>query len=411
MVERHLSNRHILALDGLRGLAIIAVIFCHVNWELGGPFASGAVDGPVAMIFAWGWIGVDLFFVLSGFLITGILFDAKGCPGYFRNFYARRALRIIPLYYGFLFFVVALNRIDTPMIPWISKTDLLWLGTYTYNFRVGLGGAGIDDMHHFWSLAIEEQFYLIWPLAVLALSRRNLMWTCVVIAAASFLLRLAIVASGARPISAFFLTPCRVDGLIAGSWLALAWRNQSDWERVRAWAAPTAWGIAAVLLAIALAQGHFIPDADINRMPLAVIDGRVVVTVGLAALAIVFSAVIVLALNLAERSWLRQFLESRWLCAVGKYSYAIYVFHALILSLTVQVFSPASELPLFAAKWAVVIWVLATSFVVAWGSYHLYEKHFLRLKARFECDHSAEMDKFVEGAGLGPALIHSDRDS
>ena len=145
------------------------MIFCHVNWALGGPFATGVVDRPVAMIFAWGWIGVDLFFVLSGFLITGILFDAKGCHGYFRNFYAQQALRMIPLYYGFLFCVVALNRIDTPMIPWISKADLLWLATYTYNFRVGLGGVGINNMHHYWSLAIEEQFYLIWPLVVLAL--------------------------------------------------------------------------------------------------------------------------------------------------------------------------------------------------------------------------------------------------
>ena len=116
-------NRHIPALDGLRGLAIIAVIVCHVNWSYGGPFMSGRFDGPLAAVFGWGWIGVDLFFVLSGFLITGILYDAKGSDGYFRNFYARRTLRIVPLYFGFLVLMVILSRLGCAFCPWISFDD------------------------------------------------------------------------------------------------------------------------------------------------------------------------------------------------------------------------------------------------------------------------------------------------
>ena len=107
MNKSHQPGRRIAALDGLRGLAIVAVILCHVNWAYGGPFSQGIVDAPVAMVLGWGWIGVDLFFVLSGFLITGLLYDAKGCDGFFRNFYARRALRIFPLYYGFLLCIVS----------------------------------------------------------------------------------------------------------------------------------------------------------------------------------------------------------------------------------------------------------------------------------------------------------------
>src|SRR5262245_10378754 len=106
MNEGRLTNCHIPVLAGLRGLAIIAVIVCHVNWALGGPFILGRINGPLAMVFGWGWVGVDLFFVLSGFLITGILHNAKSCDGYFRNFYARRTLRIMPLYFGFLFFAI-----------------------------------------------------------------------------------------------------------------------------------------------------------------------------------------------------------------------------------------------------------------------------------------------------------------
>src|SRR5262249_17045902 len=102
MVEQRSSlKQRIPALDGLRGLAVVAVVVCHVNWHYGGPFLVGRVSGPLAAVFACGWVGVDLFFVLSGFLITGILYDAKGSDGYFRNFYARRTLRIMPLYFGF----------------------------------------------------------------------------------------------------------------------------------------------------------------------------------------------------------------------------------------------------------------------------------------------------------------------
>jgi peptidoglycan/LPS O-acetylase OafA/YrhL len=276
-----------------------------------------------------------------------------------------------------------LNRLGWTVL-WLSPDGLLSLVTYTYNLRVGLGGDQIGGMHHFWSLAVEEHFYLLWPLAVMALSRRPLMHACLAIAATSFVLRVAVVASGVWPLTGFFVTPFRLDGLLAGSWVALAWRDQADWERLRRWGGPFLWGTGGLLLTIALGQGHFIPDADPSRMPDAAVDGTLVITVGVAALAVFFSAFIVLTLNAKEGSGLRRILENGGLRAIGKYSYAIYVFHALILLLTVRLFSPVSNLPLFVVKAAVVVWVLAASFAAAWLSYHLYEKHFLRLKTQFE---------------------------
>jgi peptidoglycan/LPS O-acetylase OafA/YrhL len=380
-------TRHIPALDGLRGLAILAVIACHVNSCYGGPFFPGRVNGPVAMVLGWGWVGVDLFFVLSGFLITGILYDTKGRDGYFRNFYARRTLRIMPLYYGFLFFAI----IVLPRFPFafcqrlaISRSDAVSLGLYVYNFRTALTGQALSIFHPFWSLAVEEHFYLLWPLAVWALRRSALIRFCLAVAAGSFLLRVIVILSGAWPASVFFVTPCRLDGLLAGSLVALAWRDPADWARLRGWARPLVLGSGCLLLGIALGQRHFIPDVDPSRGDGGAVDGTLVLTVGLAALAVFFSGLLVLVLNASEASWLRRLLESAGLRALGRYSYAIYVFHSLIILATVALVSPSSRLPLFIAKALTILWVVAASLGAAWLSYHLYERHFLRLKRYFE---------------------------
>ena len=132
MDEGRPINRHIPVLDGLRGLSIIAVIVFHVNQLYGGPFVLGRISGPLSAVFGWGWVGVDLFFVLSGFLITGILYDAKGCDGFFRNFYARRTLRIMPLYFGFLFFIVGCPDCPTQSSPGsLARISYQWACTFT----------------------------------------------------------------------------------------------------------------------------------------------------------------------------------------------------------------------------------------------------------------------------------------
>jgi peptidoglycan/LPS O-acetylase OafA/YrhL len=384
------AGRRLAVLDGVRGLAIVGVVVCHVNWAFGGPFTVGRVGGPLAALFGWGWVGVDLFFVLSGFLITGILFDAKGCDGYFRNFYARRALRIMPLYFGFLLFVLCMNRVRPADLPWISGDALVSLASYTYNFRVALTGRSLGGLHHFWSLAIEEHFYLLWPLAVGALGRRALMRFCLAVAAASFLLRVIVVLSGARPISAFFLTPCRLDGLLAGSWVALAWRDPADRARLRRSAARYVTGSGCLLLGIALGQRHFIPEVDLRRVPGAAVDGTLVITVGIAALAVFFAGLVVLAVDAPEGGRLRRVLESQGLRALGRYSYGIYVLHTLVLLATVRALSRLPHVPAVVAKPFAVAWVLALSLAVAWLSYHLYEKHFLRLKRFFEYQEPAD---------------------
>ena len=400
MDEGRLINRHILVLDGLRGLAVIAVIVCHVNCcSYGGLFQSGRVSGPLSAMFGWTWAGVDLFFVLSGFLITGILYDAKGCDGYFRNFYARRALRIMPLYFGFLFFIIVLSRLGCTFCPWISRDDAVSLGLYIFNFRQAFTQRTLQGLDHLWSLMVEEHFYLLWPLAVWALRRRALMRLCLAGAAASFLLRVIVVliGAGAWPGIAYRITPCRLDGLLAGSLVALVRRDKTDWEQLQQCAGRLILGSVCLLLGIAFGQRHFLPEMDVRDVHSGqvAVDASLVVTVGIAALAVLFAGLIVVAVGAAEGSRLRRLLESTVLQAIGKYSYAIYIFHYLILLSMVPLLSSLSHAPAFIAKPVLVAWVLGVSFVAAWLSYHLYEKHFLRLKRFFEYQQPAHPETLV----------------
>lgn len=164
--SRSIPTGHLLPLDGVRGLAILMVVCSH-SFESN--YNSGSLPVRVlGHLFYYGSFGVDLFFVLSGFLITGILVDSITDAHYFRNFYARRALRIFPLYYLVLLLCFALTR---PLhLHWGSMGWLL--PVYLQNLRpqeivTFSAGSGIA-LFHFWSLAIEEQFYLVWPAIVLS---------------------------------------------------------------------------------------------------------------------------------------------------------------------------------------------------------------------------------------------------
>ncbi len=144
------------ALDGLRGIAILLVVLLH--------------NFGFMNYFFFGWLGVDLFFVLSGFLITQILIDTVGRPHYLRNFYVRRVLRIFPLYYGLLIvflIVLPLIRPGSPDVAYYT-THQWWLWTYLQNWLfVFHPQAGSPVLQHTWSLAVEEQFYLLWPMVIL----------------------------------------------------------------------------------------------------------------------------------------------------------------------------------------------------------------------------------------------------
>jgi peptidoglycan/LPS O-acetylase OafA/YrhL len=382
---------HLPALDGVRGLAVVLVVASHAMRIV--PKTGQGLDQMAWETLAAGWIGVDLFFVLSGFLITGILLDAKRKPdGYFANFYARRILRIAPLYYGFLtiyFFV--LPHIPLPVFRSMALPadvrPMLWF--YLYN----LWGAIHQGMHAnvgvFWSLCIEEHFYLLWPAIVLMLERRQLMRVCLVVAGLSFVCRLAVVTWFPNDHAAYLMTPCRLDGLCGGAFAAAAMRDPRDARRLigmSKWLVPAA---GAFVLGMATGQRHFLDNIDFHGANLPGVDSTVVLCLGLTALAVLFTGAIVLTVNTGPGDLLQRAFRNRLLRTFGLYSYAIYVLHPLIVTLLrallagLNIDMPTSPMGALAARLGIVVTVLTFALGAGFLSYHLFEKHFLALKRYF----------------------------
>jgi len=369
---------HIPVLDGVRGVAILLVLIFHFSVYGHGLVPSGLfIDRLYYRVAGAGWIGVDLFFVLSGFLITGILYDAKQSQHYFRNFYARRVLRIFPLYYGALIvFLVVLPwlRPDHSELSSMAR-DGVWYWSYLSNVKFAQDGwPQFGAIGHFWSLAVEEQFYLLWPALVLALTRRQLQIACLVCVIAALLVRVALIAQGNNT-AAFVLTPARIDALAVGAYLAVTARGPEGLLRLSRLALPAVALLSlSVLIIFVMRQGFAGYDP-------------VVSTIGLTILACFFGAVLVVALTLPRGSLVARAFSSSFLSFFGRYSYGIYVFHHPLLFFKAGIIPLAIVPGLFGSQLLrqLVFLVVATavSVAIAFLSWHLFEKQFLKLKTLF----------------------------
>src|SRR6266849_980858 len=154
-------------LDGIRGIAIALVIVHHAFQDIHG---TNNLTSLIAHLADSCWVGVDLFFVLSGYLITGILLKSRDRVGYFRVFYMRRLLRIFPLYYCFLGGLLMIGFFKANLM---AKMDFSWNFFYLSNVRVALHGWPWRPLGHLWSLSVEEQFYLVWPTVIFLMPRRR----------------------------------------------------------------------------------------------------------------------------------------------------------------------------------------------------------------------------------------------
>ncbi len=372
-------RRHVQELDGIRGFAILAVMALHFLCDMVEP--QHWFERVVSKIAQYGGWGVDLFFVLSGYLITGILDDTKGRENFFRAFYMRRTLRIFPLYYGVLvLLLVAIpESFAAQYAPPLLELRRVqgWLWTYLTNVHLAsTGGFTIPYASHFWTLAIEEHFYLFWPFVVALTPRKTALRVCILLGAVALASRIALLYGGVNPVAAQVLTFCRLDALTAGAGFALAARDPSIsaslGAKTRRWILPLA---AAVL---ATSAWHAVVGSGDNAvLPL---RGTLI--------ALFFAAFVFLCDAPEGPAWIKAPLRMRWLVQMGKYSYGLYVFHGILTHVfhernTLQLVTDAlGSRPLALVVHALLAGV--ASLVVALLSYHLFEARFLDLKRLFE---------------------------
>ena len=249
---------HLPALDGVRAIAILMVVVYH---SLNGMAGITWSQKLLLRVTNQGWLGVDLFFVLSGFLITGILIDARTSKHALRSFYTRRVLRIAPVYVVFLLFSLWLASIVGTMSgaegEQLRRTQL-WFWTYTVNLLIALRSwsATSSPTAHLWSLSVE-QFYLLWPAAVLLMSSVALRRTAIVCIIAAEICRLVLILSYAGGQVNVVMLPCRMDSLAAGPLLASAYRDPHLWSRVMAARKWLLLAAIAALLAIVVYRNGF----------------------------------------------------------------------------------------------------------------------------------------------------------
>jgi peptidoglycan/LPS O-acetylase OafA/YrhL len=364
---------HLPALDGLRGVAILLVAV-HMLSTL--EVAHGLPAAVLSFVVVRGWVGVQLFFVLSGFLITGILLDTQSADNGLSAFFARRLLRIFPLYYLVLIVAFVILPAFGPLTPALAhdRAHQVWLWTYLSNWTLPYE-AGSRAFPHFWSLAVEEQFYLVWPFLVRSRTPASCLKLCLVVALISLATRVGFVVGhlGSGAIYTFSVT--RMDALALGGAAAAALRipaiaSQLFARRRQLWVASFAVAVGGAVLTRGFGQRSVVSD-----------------TVGYTFLAVCF-ALVTLAAAIADAAQVARLpvLRSRLLRTFGKYSYAIYVFHKPLHDFVGVPLLAHFGLDFSRSVAGTIVYVicgLAVSYAAAVVSYYIFERHFLRLKAYF----------------------------
>jgi peptidoglycan/LPS O-acetylase OafA/YrhL len=368
------SSDRDVALEGFRGLAILLVLLVHVQL----PFRPTVVDSTVYNVRVAGNEGVTLFFVLSGFLITGVLLDTRAGAHYFRNFYARRALRTLPLYY---LAVLALLFVWPYVSPYGTaplaafRREQWWYWLHGTNILEALPGPWRAPYNtgHFWSLAVEEQFYLVWPFVIFACaSRRSALRVAAVCIGLAFVIRLVLATHGASEKWLHGLPFTRMDTLAIGAALAVLAREPGGLaahvpaaRKIVVWAALIFAGLFGVYMTSHEARTLFF-------------------SVGYSASALTCGALLVLV----SAGPLRNAFSHPTLRFFGKYSYGIYIIHPPLVAALDGFATTATLVP---TVWGsslpgqLVFFVggVTASTVAAVVVWHLWERPWLSLKRYF----------------------------
>jgi len=353
-------------LDGVRGIAILMVLVWHYYASEASPDLGGSHRYLLAATHLF-WSGVDLFFVLSGFLIAGILIDQRGSANCLRVFYIRRACRILPMYVVMLLLYLVARALLDPTSPahaWLFGTPISMLNyvTFTQNFVMGWSGTiGGYWLGVTWSLALEEQFYLLVPLLFLFADRRTAAYMLLI--GIGFAILMRIMLPGYH---VWVSLPWRADALLCGAGLAIAVRSESFVNMINQHRAATSLLFATLVAGagvMSLRPEYF---GALAQTWLALLYG-----------------LLVLFASLGVGGWLGALLGSRPLAWLGQISFAVYLLHqpvngllhGLLLHKTPALLAPLDGAVTFAA--------LLTTLALAWASFHVLEAPMLRYGRRF----------------------------
>jgi len=364
------EHSRIPELDGLRGIAIGLVLLFHYFFLILGP-TPGSFLAYALAVGRLTWTGVDLFFVLSGFLIGGILLDARGSSNYFQVFYTRRFYRILPLYAvwfcGVQLMVLAVRTGHVHMPEFLDER----LPAYPYavflqNFwmaaRSTFGGFTSGGT---WSLAIEEQFYLTIPIVIwfVDVGKKPLIILAGIVAAPVFRV-LCFALFPEHRLMPFFLMPCRADALLCGVLGAILWRD-TNW-RTRVQMNPRPLKLAIIVL---LAGAGFF---TIHSSPL---DGWWMISIGYTWMAMLYLCVLLFALT-QPGSKLSSYLRSKWLMGLGTIAYGVYLAHQYVRAAVIPWFAVSNKL---VTTCVISIIALPLTVLLCRVSYVYFEKPLIRV--------------------------------
>lgn len=347
----------------MRGLAILLVAAGHIFYQY--------------YIFQFGWIGLNLFFVLSGYLITQRLYVhlSGSRTSYFTNFYARRILRIFPLYYGCLiifFILLPVVYQETDKIYKGLDHAQAWYWTYTSNWMIIIHGLPDQPgLFHFWSLAVEEQFYIVWPFLFLLLIKMKKITTSIIfLILCSVFLRNLIQDNT----NSYLSTSTSAEPLLLGTLVAILEKQR---KLMKSYPYFFVLGVVSFITLVFI----FIQDTDLH------ITNDWLLHIGYTSIDLIWTYILVLCITGKHASAIaKKMFSAGWLKWLGKYSYGIYVFHWLVLNFFI--YKTVSELisrgfDKQLAYFSVRIVGVAVILVISYLSYNFYEKKFLSLKKYF----------------------------
>lgn len=372
---------YIKGLDGLRAIAVLLVMFGHISSSLNWPVESG-FQKPFNLLTNMGWIGVQLFFVLSGFLITQILIKDRAKPNYFKNFYIRRSLRIFPIYYLTLLFFFVLIPLTVGTPEWLgdSVDDQLWFWTYLQNWNRPFSNHGA--LAPLWSLAIEEQYYLIWPLFVFMFQNRTLKIICFFMIVSAPIFRFFLFnylpnyveGENIAKATAYNFTIARWDAIAIGSLIGIFVKE----------------GKSQILQSIA--KYGIIILAIIILTQIALFSNFTSVSSGIGLLnqttaAFFFGCVIILVYSSVSSNLSISVLELAPLKSIGKISYSMYLFHLPLTVVWLGYWKVSFESVSALKTLIIVFFHYATLVLITYGlsllSWKVFEHPILRYKDRF----------------------------